>query len=257
MAGTNEFAFFRCKSICTGGGVQNQAEKNSKNAFRPVPVQKFTFPGDRFFIRGWQQGGFQKRSFGRCSWTPKTGNWNEGTLPKPPFPCVSKQCPADGVWRIGRAGSPDRVLKTRFTPSESSAGDGLPPQRAPKQCPVNYVRRMLWGFVSRYGLLDTVKKHMALYRTALLFPLDSYTSSAGRCCPLCRSAPAEYKNPVPQGPWISHTAGAELQKGQHLRAPEVYKISLSSLQRQWVFPMKKRMSRFSKISKYTPAKMIT
>ena len=40
MAGTNEFAFFRCKSICTGGGVQNQAEKNSKNAFRPVPVQK-------------------------------------------------------------------------------------------------------------------------------------------------------------------------------------------------------------------------
>ena len=44
MAGTNEFAFFRCKSICTGGGVQNQAEKNSKNAFRPVPVQKLTFP---------------------------------------------------------------------------------------------------------------------------------------------------------------------------------------------------------------------
>ena len=29
MAGTNEFAFFRCKSLCTGG-VQNQAEKNSK-----------------------------------------------------------------------------------------------------------------------------------------------------------------------------------------------------------------------------------
>ena len=29
MAGTNEFAFFRCQSICTGGGggVQNQAEK--------------------------------------------------------------------------------------------------------------------------------------------------------------------------------------------------------------------------------------
>ena len=36
--------FFRCKSICSGGGVQNQAEKNSKNAFQPVPVQKFTFP---------------------------------------------------------------------------------------------------------------------------------------------------------------------------------------------------------------------
>ena len=46
MAGTNKFACFRCKSICTGGGggVQNQAEKNSKNAFRPVPVQEFTFP---------------------------------------------------------------------------------------------------------------------------------------------------------------------------------------------------------------------
>ena len=27
MAGTNEFAFFRCRSICTGGGVQSQAEK--------------------------------------------------------------------------------------------------------------------------------------------------------------------------------------------------------------------------------------
>ena len=59
------------------------------------------------------------------------------------FPCVSKQCPADGVWRIGRGGSPDRVLKTRFTPSESSAGHGLPPQRAPKQCPANGVRRVL------------------------------------------------------------------------------------------------------------------
>ena len=78
------------------------------------------------------------------------------------IPCVSKQCPADGVWRIGRGGSPDRVLKTRFAPSESSAGHGLPPQRAPKQCPANGVRRVLWGFVSRHGLLDTVKKHMAI-----------------------------------------------------------------------------------------------
>ena len=76
-------------------------------------------------------------------------------------PCVSKQCPADGVWRIGRGGSPDRILKTRFTPSESSAGHGLAPQRAPKQCPANGVRKVLWGFVSRHGLLDTVKKHMA------------------------------------------------------------------------------------------------
>ena len=58
-------------------------------------------------------------------------------------PCVSKQCPADGVWRIGRGGSPDRVLKTRLIPSESSAGHGLPPQRVPKQCPANGVRRVL------------------------------------------------------------------------------------------------------------------
>ena len=62
---------------------------------------------------------------------------------QPGLPCVSKQCPADGVWKIGRGGSPDRVLKTRLTPSESSAGHGLPPQRAPKQCPANGVRRVL------------------------------------------------------------------------------------------------------------------
>ena len=43
MAGTNEFAFFRCKSICTGGGPES-GRKNSKNAFRPVPAQKFIFP---------------------------------------------------------------------------------------------------------------------------------------------------------------------------------------------------------------------
>ena len=35
--------FFPVKAYVPGG-VQNQAEKNSKNAFRPVPVQKFTFP---------------------------------------------------------------------------------------------------------------------------------------------------------------------------------------------------------------------
>ena len=59
------------------------------------------------------------------------------------FPCVPKQCPADGVWRIGRGGSLKRVLKTRFAPSETSAGHGLPPQRAPKQCPAKGVRRVL------------------------------------------------------------------------------------------------------------------
>ena len=35
--------FFAVKAYVPGG-VQNQAEKNSKNAFRPVPVQKLTFP---------------------------------------------------------------------------------------------------------------------------------------------------------------------------------------------------------------------
>ena len=38
-------------------------------------------------------------------------------------PCVSKQCPADGVWGIGRGGSPDTLRElrwTRFTPSEST-----------------------------------------------------------------------------------------------------------------------------------------
>ena len=35
--------FFAVK-VYVPGGVQNQAEKKSKNAFRPVPVQKFTFP---------------------------------------------------------------------------------------------------------------------------------------------------------------------------------------------------------------------
>ena len=44
--------------------------------------------------------------------------------------CVSKPCPADGAWRIGRGVSPDRVRKTRLTLSESSAGHGLSAQRA-------------------------------------------------------------------------------------------------------------------------------
>ena len=39
--------FFAVKAYVPGG-VQNQAEKKSKNAFRPVPVQKFTFPGHHF-----------------------------------------------------------------------------------------------------------------------------------------------------------------------------------------------------------------
>ena len=80
------------------------------------------------------------------------------------IPCVSKQCPADGVWRIGRGVFPDRVRKTRFTPSESSAGQFVPSEStvAPKQCPANGVRRILCGLVSRHGLLDTAKKHMGI-----------------------------------------------------------------------------------------------
>ena len=60
MAGTNEFAFFRCRSICTGGGgVQNQAEIFSKNAFQPVPVPKSTFPVKRCFgYDGQRHSGF-------------------------------------------------------------------------------------------------------------------------------------------------------------------------------------------------------
>ena len=52
MAGTNEFALFRCRSIRAGGGgvVQNRAEINSNNAFRLVPVRKSAFPELSHFI---------------------------------------------------------------------------------------------------------------------------------------------------------------------------------------------------------------
>ena len=61
------------------------------------------------------------------------------------LPCVSKQCPADGVWRIGRGGSPDRVLKTRFTPLRELRWTrfATPSESKPKQCPANGVRRAL------------------------------------------------------------------------------------------------------------------
>ena len=42
--------FFAVKAYVPGG-VQNQAEKNSKTAFRPVPVQKFTFPALRLRVQ--------------------------------------------------------------------------------------------------------------------------------------------------------------------------------------------------------------
>ena len=90
-------------------------------------------------LRGWYQVRFFGLIFGH-SWGNGEGpGWHLARY----LPCVSKQCPADGVWRIGRGGSPARVLKTRFTPSESSAGHGSPPQRAPKQCPANGVHKVL------------------------------------------------------------------------------------------------------------------
>ena len=37
--------FFAVKAYVPGGS-RIRPKKNSKNAFRPVPVQKFTFPGE-------------------------------------------------------------------------------------------------------------------------------------------------------------------------------------------------------------------
>ena len=67
------------------------------------------------------------------------------------FPVLSKQCPADGVWRIGRGGSPDRVLKTRSTPSKSSAGHGLPLREH-----LNSAQRMVPGGCCEGLFPDTV-----------------------------------------------------------------------------------------------------
>ena len=47
MAGTNEFAFFRCKSKCTGGGVQNQAEKK----FEKMPSGRYRYKNLLFQIK--------------------------------------------------------------------------------------------------------------------------------------------------------------------------------------------------------------
>ena len=69
----------------------------------------------------------------------------------------------DGVWRLGRGVSPDRVRKTRFTSSESSTGDGLPPQTAPKQRPANgpedAVRFLFPDTVCWTRLRNTWSKH--------------------------------------------------------------------------------------------------
>ena len=45
--GQMNFPFFAVEAYVPGG-VRNQAEKIRKNAFWPVPVQKFTFPGVDF-----------------------------------------------------------------------------------------------------------------------------------------------------------------------------------------------------------------
>ena len=44
LAGTNEFAFFAVEAYVPGGGPESGRKKIRKNAFWPVPVQKFTFP---------------------------------------------------------------------------------------------------------------------------------------------------------------------------------------------------------------------
>ena len=67
MAGTNEFASFRCRNMRTrGGGVQNQAEQNLKNAFRPAPGPKSTF------AEFWAASNFE-RSAGEICLSSKRG----------------------------------------------------------------------------------------------------------------------------------------------------------------------------------------
>ena len=44
MAGTNEFAFSAVEAYVPGGGSRIRPKQVSKNAFRPVPVPKSTFP---------------------------------------------------------------------------------------------------------------------------------------------------------------------------------------------------------------------
>ena len=68
-------------------------------------------------------------------------------------PCVSKQCPADGVWRTGRGVSPDQTGFKRH---------GLPPQRAPLDTVyllrehLNSVQRMVSGGYCEGLFPDTV-----------------------------------------------------------------------------------------------------
>ena len=81
MAGTNDFAFFRCRSIHTGGrggGVQNQAETMPSGQYR---YQKSTFPEkdlSRIWRRGCNEALFQWEKKGLFSEKGGGNSVNEG-----------------------------------------------------------------------------------------------------------------------------------------------------------------------------------
>ena len=128
---------------------------------RDIPPKKFGFPG----FEGHTELLAPTPSRGRPPPHPRISG--PKSLGLGSFFLPAKQCPTDGVWRIGRGVSPDKVRR-----------HGLPPQRAPLDTvyPLrehqNNVQRILWGFVSRHGLLDTVKKHMAIESDYCLHPLN-------------------------------------------------------------------------------------
>ena len=70
MAGINEFALFRCRSISTGG-VQNQAENNSK-----MPSGRYRYENLLFQRSGvfWHtlRGGGENKEHTKTQHTPKT-----------------------------------------------------------------------------------------------------------------------------------------------------------------------------------------
>ena len=90
-----------------GGGNLNNWGRATPIKLRCPPLTKPPF------------GNPQEKSSGSCTNIRKRES----------FPCVSEQCPADGVWRLWWG----ECLQTRF------ARHGLTPQRAPKQCPLNGV----------------------------------------------------------------------------------------------------------------------
>ena len=58
MAGTNEFAFFHCRSMCTGGGGPESGRKKFKNCLPAGTGTKIYFS-----LREAKPGGFQTRVF--------------------------------------------------------------------------------------------------------------------------------------------------------------------------------------------------